>query len=322
MKFDNYFLKAKEKGIKELELSYSKDYSLSFSFFRGEVESYSTSTLSSLSARGTFNNKAGYVNTEKIDRTTIDFVIDKIIENAKVNNSSDEVIIFKGSEKYHKKNVYNPKLEKISIEEKMALIKEIESLIKKADKRITDIEIGYSEGTTEYNLLNSYGLNLKSKNNSFSIYAQAIAVGEDGETKTGFKSIIDNDLDKFNINEFVDTVVDSTISQLNGKPCESKKYKAILNPDVTASLMGFFVSNAIADEVQKNTSLFKDKLHQRVASSKVTIEEKPLDKNPFFRYFDDEGVATYNKKIINKGILETYLYNLATAKKDGVKLYK
>ena len=147
MKFDNYFLKAKEKGIKELELSYSKDYSLSFSFFRGEVESYSTSTLSSLSARGTYNNKAGYVNTEKIDKSTVDFVIDKIIENASVNNSSDEVIIFKGSEKYQKKNVYNPKLEKISIEEKMALIKEIESLIKKADKRITDIEIGYSEGT-------------------------------------------------------------------------------------------------------------------------------------------------------------------------------
>lgn len=318
MKFDNYFLKAKEKGIKELELSYSKDYSLSFSFFRGEVESYSTSTLSSLSARGTYNNKAGYVNTEKIDRSTVDFVIDKIIENASVNNSSDEVIIFKGSEKYQKKNVYNPKLEKISIEEKMALIKEIESSIKKADKRITDIEIGYSEGTTEYNLLNSYGLNLKSKTNSFSIYAQAVATGEDGETKTGFKSIIDNDLDKFNVNEFVNIVVDSTISQLNGKPCESKKYKAILNPEVTASLMGFFISNAIADEVQKNTSLFKGKLHQKVASSKVTIEERPLDKNPFFRYFDDEGVATYNKKIVNKGKLETYLYNLATAKKDGV----
>ena len=83
--------------------------------------------------------------------------------------------------------------------------------------------------------------------------------------------------------------------------------------------MGFFISNAIADEVQKNTSLFKGKLHQLVASKKVTIEERPLDKNVFFRYFDDEGVATYNKKIVNRGVLETYLYNLATAKKDGVE---
>ena len=83
--------------------------------------------------------------------------------------------------------------------------------------------------------------------------------------------------------------------------------------------MGFFLSNAIAEEVQKNTSLFKGKLNQQVASKKITIEERPLDKNPFFRYFDDEGVATYNKKIIDKGVLSTFLYNLATAKKDGVE---
>lgn len=319
MKFDNYFLEAKKQGIKELELSLSKEYSLSFSFFRGEVESYSTSNVSTLSARGTYNNRAGYVNTEVIDRSTLNYIIEKIKENASVNNSSDEVIIFKGSEKYQKKNVYNPKLSRISIEEKMSLIKELENRIKKSDKRITDIELGYSESTNEYNLMNSYGLNLKSKSNYCSIYAQVVAVGSDSETKTGFKVFTDNDLDKFDIDEFVDKVVDATISQLNGGPCLSKKYKAVLNPDVTASLINFFISNAIADEVQKNTSLFKGKLNQLVASKKVTIEERPLDKNPFFRYFDDEGVATYNKKIVKNGRLETYLYNLATAKKDGVE---
>lgn len=319
MKYDNYFLEAKNQGIKELELAITKEYALSFSFFRGEVESYSTSNVSNLSARGTYNNRAGYVNTEKIDRKTLKYVLEKIKENASVNNSSDEVIIFKGSEKYQKKNVFNPQLQKISIEEKMALIKELEAQIKKADSRITDIELGYSEAINEYTLMNSYGLNLKSKTNYCSIYAQVVAVGSDKQTKTGFKVFTDNDLEKFNMNEFVDKVVDETISQLNGGPCLSKKYKAVLNPDVTASLINFFISNAIADEVQKNTSLFKGKLHQLVASKKVTIEERPLDKNPFFRYFDDEGVATYNKKIINKGILETYLYNLATAKKDNVE---
>ncbi len=318
MKYDLYFQKAKENNIDELELSISKSYSLSFSWFRGELESYTTSNVSSLSARGTYLGRAGYVNSEKIDKDTVNYVIEKIKENAEVNHSSDEVIIFKGSEKYHKKNVYNPNLEKISVEEKMALIKELEKEIKSSDSRISDVELGYSESSDEYTLMNSYGLNLKSKSNSFSIYAQVVALGSDNQTKTGFKVFIDNDLDKFKMKEFVDKVVDETISQLNGSPCASKKYKAILNPNVTASLISFFISNAIADEVQKNTSLFKGKLNQLVASKKVTIEERPLDKNPFFRYFDDEGVATYNKKIINHGKLETYLYNLATAKKDGV----
>ena len=39
----------------------------------------------------------------------------------------------------------------------------------------------------------------------------------------------------------------------------------------------------------------------------------------FARWFDDEGVATYNKAIIKNGVLQTYLYNLTTAAKEGVK---
>lgn len=319
MKYDIYFEKAKKANIEELEISISTESSLSFEWFRGELESYSTSKLSSLSARGTINGKVGYVNSEKIDKTTPDFVISKIIENAKVNNSNDETIIFKGSEHYTRKKVYNPKLEKICIEEKISLLKEIETKVKNADSHITDCEIAYSEAVEEYTLLNSYGLNLKTKTNYFVIYIQVIATGEDGATKTGGKVHIGSDLDELNVEELCNEAVDDTISQLNGAPCISKKYKAILNSETTAALMGFFLSNAIAEEVQKNTSLFKGKLNQQVASKKITIEERPLDKNPFFRYFDDEGVATYNKKIIDKGVLSTFLYNLATAKKDGVE---
>ncbi|MDE6357898.1 MAG: TldD/PmbA family protein, partial [Eubacteriales bacterium] len=35
--------------------------------------------------------------------------------------------------------------------------------------------------------------------------------------------------------------------------------------------------------------------------------------------FDSEGVACFNKSVVEKGILKTYLYNLKSAKKDGVK---
>jgi PmbA protein len=49
----------------------------------------------------------------------------------------------------------------------------------------------------------------------------------------------------------------------------------------------------------------------------VTVEDKPLGKTIFARWFDDEGVATYNKAIIKNGVLQTYLYNLTTAAKEN-----
>ena len=86
-----------------------------------------------------------------------------------------------------------------------------------------------------------------------------------------------------------------------------------------ASLLGPYISSAIAEEVQKNSSLFIGKLGQKVASKKVTIEDRPLNKTIFAKSFDDEGVATENLPIIKNGVLQNYLYNMTTAAKDGTK---
>ena len=86
-----------------------------------------------------------------------------------------------------------------------------------------------------------------------------------------------------------------------------------------ASLIGYFLSSAIADDVQRHTSMLEGKLGQKIASSRLTIEERPLEKNVFFSYFDGEGVAAKNKVVVKNGVLQTYFYNRETAKKDGVE---
>ena len=83
--------------------------------------------------------------------------------------------------------------------------------------------------------------------------------------------------------------------------------------------MSAYVGSADAEDIQKNSSLFVGKLGQKVASKKITIEDKPLAKTVFAKSFDDEGVATRNLPIIKNGILQNYLYNLTTAAKDGVQ---
>lgn len=316
MNYSVYFQKAKDQGIDELELSITSTKKLSIDVFRGEIESFSSSLTKALQARGKIGNKVGYVNSENFDRKKVDELIGQIKENAENNNSKDECIIFKGSEKYTKKIVFNKKLEETSVDDKIALLKEIEHKAKSKDSRIKDVTVSYQEEQSEKVLENSYGLKLKDKSNYFMIYCSVVC-GDENETKNGGDYILGNDLSICNVDDFVDRVCADALDQLGGEPCDSKKYKAVFNPSVTISLLNFFVHNTIAEEVQKNTSLLKDKLNQLVTSKKITIEERPLDRGIFFRYFDDEGVATYNKKIIDKGILKTYLYNLATAKKDG-----
>ena len=318
MKYDKLFNLAKERGIQEIELSVTSSSDLSFSLFHGEVDSYSSSNSSSYTIRGIYNGKLGSVSSDVYSNDLVEYFVNEIINNAKFVENDDPVFIFKGSEKYKKINTFNKDLGNISIDEKMKKLHELEEKIKNGDPRVAEVEgVEYSESVSSETIINSHGLKLSQKNNYFFIYGAALAK-EGEQAKSGFDYRLGNDFSKLNIDELASDVVKEAVNQLGGEPCESGTYKAVLSPSVVKSLLNAYVSSAIAEDVQKNSSLFVGKLGQKVASKHVTVEDKPLTRTVFCRYFDDEGVATYNKAIIKNGVLQTYLYNLTTAAKDGV----
>ncbi|MCR4911461.1 MAG: TldD/PmbA family protein [Bacilli bacterium] len=319
MKYDKLFSLAKERGIDQIELAVSTSKDLSFSLFHGEVDSYNSSNSSSYMIRGIYNGKLGSVSSDVYSNDLVEYFINEIINNAKFIENDDPVFIYKGSEKYKKINTYNKDLEKISVDEKLAKLHELEDKIKAIDSRIVEIEsVEYSESVSSETIINSNGLKLSQKNNYFFIYGAALAK-EGEQTKSGGDYRLGNDFSKLNIDELAKDIADDTLNQLGGEPCQSGAYKAVLGPQVVKALLNAYISSAIAEDVQKNSSLFVGKLGQKVASRHITVEDKPLARTIFARYFDDEGVATYNKAIIKNGVLQTYLYNLTTAAKDGVE---
>ena len=319
MKFDKFFELAKQAGIEEAEITFSSSYSLSFSLFHNEIDSYATSNSYSFYARGIYKGKLGSISSDVYNSKMAKFFVDQIIANASVVENDDPVFIFKGSEKYRKINTFNRQLGTIPVEKKIEAARYLEKEIRNGDSRIIEVStVGYEETSSSMTIMNSHGLKLSQKSNHYIIYAGAVA-SENGQTKTGFDFFFDNDYQKFVPNELVKSVIKETVSQLGGSPCDSATYRAVLSQSVVSSLMSAYVSSAIAEDVQKNSSLFIGKLGQKVASSKVTIEDLPLAKTVFAKSFDDEGVATSNKPIIKNGKLVTYLYNLTTAAKDGVE---
>ena len=318
-KYDKFFALAKEAGLSEVELYVSENRSLNISLFHGEVDNYSDNNGYSIMARGLLNGKCGSASCDVWNAEKAKYLIKEMVANAKVIENDDPIFIFKGSEKYKKVNTFNKDLEKVTNDQIMANLLEIEKTCKELDPRIIEVAgTEYSQVSEKVTLVNSNGLNLVQKNNYYYFVAQCVAK-EGEQTKSGYDFFFENDFSKFDAKKYAKKVVDLTVAQLGGEACESKKYKAILHPDVVTSLMKAYIGHANAEEVQKQSSLFIGKIGQKIASKKVTIEDRPLQKNPFARWFDDEGVATYNKPIIKNGVLETYLYNLTTAAKAGVQ---
>ena len=114
--------------------------------------------------------------------------------------------------------------------------------------------------------------------------------------------------------------VNEALSKIGAKSVPSGDYKVIINNDAMVSLLSTFAGVFSADAVQKGLSLLKDKEGEDIASSIVNLVDDPHLKNGLASVgFDDEGVATRKTYLIKDGKLDSFLHNLKTANKAGVK---
>ena len=314
-----FFALAKEEGIEAADLTSNESNSLSVSVYHGEVDSLTNNSSYELVARGIYKGKMGSISVDNVDKKSPEFLVKEIKRGASLIENEDPVFIFKGSEKYHKKNVSKNVDFAENVQEKVRILLEIEKKLLAYDKRINEVvTVGFESDSHSYKKTNSYGLKLSQKKNSYAYFSEVTA--KDGEEiRTGFSVFASLDENEFNIEEFVEKVAKDALQKLGSTQCASKKYPVVFNPECVANLVSFLISSLDAEEVQKHTSLLEGKLNQQVLSKKFTVIENPLEKNLFFRYFDDEGVATNKKYLIKKGVISTYLYTLQTAAKDGVQ---
>ena len=314
------FEKGKLAGFGDMEVYYQRNSSFNIKVFESEITNYAISDEEGLSFRGLYNNKMGYAYTEKVDESSVDMLIKEAKINAMIIDSDDEEFIFEGSKEYKEVNNYNPELEKVSNEDKIKLAFELEKEALSLDKRVEAVEhCIYSESSSESIVINTKGLKLEDKSNLAFAY-MGVKVKEGDDIKTAGKYAITNDFSKIDIKKIAKDSVDEAISLLGAKSVQSGDYEIILRNDMSANLLESFSSIFSAEAVQKDLSLLKGKLGEKIGNELITVIDDPLMEGGISSTgFDSEGVATKCKKLIDKGTLKTFLHSLKTAKKDGVE---
>ena len=100
----------------------------------------------------------------------------------------------------------------------------------------------------------------------------------------------------------------------NPKVGEEGVYDVIYDPLIFGSLLGVWGSMVSAFNILIQTSIFINKLAQKVAPENVTLKDHSSSYSMANRVFDDEGVPTRENVFIDHGVLKTYLHNTSTAK--------
>ena len=319
--------KAQQEGISEAEIYLSSGDRFRAMCVQGQIANYTVNATRGLSLRGLYQGKMGYAATEAFDDVAVEQLVSAVIESAELTEDDDVQEIYHGNEEYPDIDNYQPELDQVPEERKLQLIKEIEKKALAMDDRITALNYNaISTSSGETRIVNrvissgaARGLDLRYKDNMAFCYASATAkAGERVATGSSFK--VTRNFEELDAEAIAREAVDEAIFMLDGAPVKSGTYRALIHAKCMPDLLGVFSSVFSAENAQKGMSLLAGKEGEMIASEKVTLMDDPLlpgglDSKPF----DDEGVATRTKAVIEKGRLTTLLHNLKTARKAGVK---
>ena len=189
------------------------------------------------------------------------------------------------------------------------------------DKRISSTEIGYTDIVSQKIIANSEGTYVDET--TVRSIARAMIFAKEGSIRqagykarggsSGFELFLhDADIGKLAANQ--------AVLLLDSVPAPSGKFDAIFDP----SLSGVFVHEAFghaseADAVITGTSVLGGKLGEKLGSDLVTIVDDPTLDSYGFMAYDDEGVQTKRKVLMEKGIMKSYLMDIETGSRLGYR---
>jgi PmbA protein len=108
------------------------------------------------------------------------------------------------------------------------------------------------------------------------------------------------------------------LSSIGGRRARAGRRAVVFEPWVAVEFLEVLSGLLSAEETQSGRSLLAGRLGRKIASPLVTLRDDPRRRGgPSSARFDDEGVLTRDKALVEGGVLRALLHDTATAAREG-----
>ena len=105
------------------------------------------------------------------------------------------------------------------------------------------------------------------------------------------------------------------VKRLNPRKVTSRRVPVVFDSRVSGSLVGHLASAVNGSAIARKTSFLREKLGAKIFASGIDIVDDPLWRRGLrSRPFDAEGIAGQSLKLVEDGVLKTWLLDSATAR--------
>lgn len=209
----------------------------------------------------------------------------------------------------------------LSVEEAIELARNCERTAFAVDKRITNSEgASISIDESQFVYANSLGFMGGFPYSRHSASCVAIAEQNDTKQRDYWYSVARDTADLEPIEQIGRKAGERTVARLGARQIATCQVPVIFEAPVAASLLGHFTSAVSGSSLYRRSSFLLDSIGQQVFKQGINIREQPhLPKGLASSAFDDEGVATVERNVVENGVVQGYFLSSYSARKLGLQ---
>jgi PmbA protein len=209
----------------------------------------------------------------------------------------------------------------LPVEQAIELAKTCEAAALEVDKRITNSE-GASVYLNESQFVyaNSLGFMGGYPASRHSISCAVIASQDDTMQRDYWYSVARNATDLEDAPSIGRKAGMRTVARLGAKKISTCEVPVLFEAPIASSLMGHFVKAISGGNLYRKSSFLLDSIGKQVFAPHIQIREVPhLKRGLASQAFDDEGVATRERNIVENGVVQGYFLGSYSARKLGMR---
>jgi PmbA protein len=303
----------------QVEAYVARSTSTSVRAYGGEVESLTQASSEGVGVRVIVDHREGFAYAGTLEEGV---VLDALAE-ARDNATFGEPDEFNGlavpdGVPVADLDLWPPGLAAVPTADKVAMALELERATTGRDPRVTGVRTAvFSDAMGEGAVATSTGIRAWGRAGTCYLAVQALAI-QDGETQIASGLSVGREVTELDVDEAADDAVLRSTRLLGSTKPATQRITLVLEPRMTATILGLVGGMLNGDAVLKGRSPFADRVGESIASPLLTFVDDPTDERSLgAEAHDGEGLATRRNQLVLDGVLQGFLHNSYTGRRSG-----
>lgn len=302
----------------QVEVFVGREHETSVRVYEGDVEHFTSAQTEGAGIRVIREGRTGFAYTGVLDERSLDECLAEARDNVAFGEV-DEWAALPDPDGVTpvELDLWRDALLAVPTERKIELALELERLTLARDPRVVVQGSDYSDVWAEVAVASSTGVRSATRETACYVYVDTMAVDGD-DTQTGWAFSVGRDPSELDAERTAREGAEKATRMLGATKPASRRLTVVLDPFVTAQLLGVLSSTLNGEAVLKGRSLFANRVGEEVAAPIVTLVDDATNPLAFTAAaVDGEGLATRRNALIGDGVLRGFVHSSYSGRRSG-----